>query len=377
MSNRKFLLVSLAVVSALLLSAAAPGDGSGCGGGDSAVASQQADIDQYNQIATDLQKARSQFLGKEADEHWASGNTLFWLEFPTFQPNLNSWSAGTGTKVKYKFNISSEGKDYNYRGGKDLVATASREGDKVKYLVYNPGQANSSAGTFQLDSPKNGTKWHAYDVDGKNVYVMVSTTGANTISRWTPGGQLTPLYKLEDKGVTVGEFWDFKVFGQRMIFIESGRIWSMDLTTGKATWLKNKTQARSAAFDNEGVLYAQSKGDLYYMPLGSATLRDINAEIMASGYQMNKTFNMAHRPANDQFALYKQTVIYTAQSGIFTFNLTTKKVAPLLLEPRDPKLRTVYRKPVVMDNGTLFVLGLQSTNGAVGAEGPIFKLMLK
>ena len=125
------------------------------------------------------------------------------------------------------------------------------------------------------------------------------------------------------------------------------------------------------------MLYAQAKGSLSYMALGSATLRDINAEIKASGYQMNTTFAAAHIPANGQYALYKNLVIYTAQSGIFTFNLDTKKVAPLLLEPRDPKLRTVYRKPVVLDNGTLFVLGLQSTNGAVGAEGPIFKLMLK
>ncbi len=37
-------------------------------------------------------------------------------------------------------------------------------------------------------------------------------------------------------------------------------------------------------------------------------------------------------------------------------------------------MRVDYRYPVALDNGTAFVTGLTSTDGAVGADGPTYKI---
>jgi hypothetical protein len=51
-------------------------------------------------------------------------------------------------------------------------------------------------------------------------------------------------------------------------------------------------------------------------------------------------------------------------------------VVPVLLPPRDAATRVVYRYPVTLSDGTLLVVGLMSSDGAVGADGPTFKVAL-
>ena len=61
-------------------------------------------------------------------------------------------------------------------------------------------------------------------------------------------------------------------------------------------------------------------------------------------------------------------------------------ITPVLLEPRpdapgqDPSsqpLRIEYRYPQVTTDGTLYVTGLTSASGSVGADGPIYSVDLK
>ena len=40
------------------------------------------------------------------------------------------------------------------------------------------------------------------------------------------------------------------------------------------------------------------------------------------------------------------------------------------------EVRIDYRYPVALDSGKLYVTGLESTSGAVGAEGPIYQVDL-
>ena len=55
------------------------------------------------------------------------------------------------------------------------------------------------------------------------------------------------------------------------------------------------------------------------------------------------------------------------------------RVVPILIEPR-PEVsdgrRIEYRYPTVLDNGLLFVTGLTSESGAVGADGPVYRVDL-
>jgi hypothetical protein len=49
------------------------------------------------------------------------------------------------------------------------------------------------------------------------------------------------------------------------------------------------------------------------------------------------------------------------------YDLATHTTRPVLLDARDNSI--VYRHPVLLENGKLFVQGLESTSGATGAEG--------
>jgi hypothetical protein len=61
--------------------------------------------------------------------------------------------------------------------------------------------------------------------------------------------------------------------------------------------------------------------------------------------------------------------------GVFELNLATGAVTPLLLNALDDSVS--YRYPTPLDDGSLYTVGLESDDGATGADGPVFKTSLK
>ena len=51
-------------------------------------------------------------------------------------------------------------------------------------------------------------------------------------------------------------------------------------------------------------------------------------------------------------------------------------ITPVLLSPISDSLRVDYRYPVALDDGTAFVTGLTSNDGATGADGPTYQIDL-
>jgi hypothetical protein len=80
--------------------------------------------------------------------------------------------------------------------------------------------------------------------------------------------------------------------------------------------------------------------------------------------------------SHGNFTRWRSWVVYTAAAGIYGYNLDTGAVAPVLLSPIAGDLRVEYRYPVAIDEGSCFVVGLESTNGAVGADGPVWQVGL-
>jgi hypothetical protein len=335
----------------------------------------EEDIAQYDALVSKLEANRTEFLSKEASELRAVRNVLFWLEFPNFYPDLHSWDSDSNVRRRYTFSIANKGDSYNYRGDKSFIVTASDAGDKVDYNAYAFDSANRKLATLPLEAPKDEQRWWAYDVDKSKAYI-VRTDSGTVLYSWVPGGQLTEMYKLEQLGVGVGVFMDFKVFDDLMIFIESGRIWKLDLKQGKALWLHNQVEVSGADFDKNGVLFAQGTSGLYYFPLDGSAMRNISEELKSSSYKLNKTYEAAHYWTSHGYTMHNNIVYYIGQQGLYSYNLNTRQITPLLLHPRSSTLRVDYRKPVVLDNGTLFVTGLESKSGAVGAEGPVYKIQL-
>jgi hypothetical protein len=337
-------------------------------GGDDDVDQTQRDVDHWNQVSAELDARRSEFLGTHVQELAAAGSTLYWLDTTNFDPRLMHYDGQT--KLGYGFSIG-DGNSYNYRASASVVVTAEPGSDSVIYRAYDAKSANAPLGSTSLPKPV-GAKWSAYAVDSNVVYVMDGTT----LKKWIPGGAVTTVTTLESAGVNAGEFWDFGVAGNTMVFIESGRVWSMDLAANKATWLMNMTEAGgSVDFRPDGVLFDTAKGLSLY-DYAQKKLVDIRAQIDANPFEINSTFASAAHFYQD-FTRYKQHVIYVGQMGVFAYDMKADKITPILLSPNRADLRVDYRYPVALDSGEMFVTGLTSTSGAVGADGPTYKIDLR
>lgn len=328
----------------------------------------EQDLAEYDELATRLGKRSRRFLGDEADELQAAARRIYWLQYASFDPTIHSSLAGA--RVDYAFAAGTEG---NLRVSDDLVVTARREGDAVVYRAYDAAAASSLRGEVMLPAPTDEQRWWAYCVDGGTVYI-VTTGAATTLHRWTPGTPPAAVLTLEEAGASVGIFLDFMVHQGKMLFVESGRLWTLDLATQTATWVGNRKEISGAVSTNGlGVLYVAADGP-YYVENG--TTRDVRAEIEDSGYRLNATFASIHHFAADA-VLYRGTVVYQGQAGMFAYDLRAKRVTPLLLEPRGPGLRIDYIDPQITDaTATLYVTGLESESGAVGADGPVWTLDL-
>jgi hypothetical protein len=347
-----------------------PGDDFGGTDGGGLADSTEADRGDYISLQRRLDERRSEALGEDAGELAAVGNVLLWLDFSAFDPTLHSLAGGAGTA--YAFSIGS-GNEHNYRASAQAIATAEPDGGSITYRLYAAGQPETLLGEAVFDAPGDEQRWWAYAVEGQSLYVV--TTGAETtLHRYDPGGVATPVTTLESAGCEVGELWDFGVDAGVMVLVESGRLWRLDLGSNTCTFLGNDTEVSgSVDFRADGVLYESATGPFFASADGSTL--DVAQAILASPYRLNETYASSHLYASG-LARFGAWVVYVGQSGVFAYQRESHEVAPILLHPIDGEVRVDYRYPVVLDDGTLFVTGLTSTSGAVGADGPVFRVDL-
>lgn len=284
---------------------------------------------------------------------------------------LHSHNTQTDERTKYTFSIDFA-PVYSYRASRAIVVTVRPEGTKIRYEAYALDKPEELLGALVLDAPGAGVKWHAYAPDGGDVYI-VEEGPTTTLLKWTPGEAVAnPVLMLEDVGVDVGEFLDFGVEGDTMIFIETGRIWYLNLTTTAANWMENETEAYGADFDATGILFTTAKGPFFYS-YETKDITDVRAAIHDVGYTLNETYKDIDE-YDSGLARRGDHVVYIGDSSLFTFDMKKNVVRPLLLTPNGGEVRIDYTSPVVLEDGSVFVVGLESTSGAVGAKGPVYKV---
>jgi Tfp pilus assembly protein FimT len=346
----------------------------GCGlasSGNNAMQMEQNDIDQYDKLQAQLDQARSVAITTTAAGLLPSGNQLYWLDYDTDTPMLHRYDDTGGPAIDYLFSVGSADSE-NFRASGSMVVTATAT-DTVIYTAYDSTQANHVLDTTSLPLPSDGTNWYAYATDAGTVYIVVPTAdeSGNPITQvqsWKPGSPPVVLTTLEAAGVPYGEFIDFDVFGNTMVFIDSGALWQLDLTTLKATPLGNMNESgNSVEIDSDAVLYTTSEGLFLYRYSDGVTLM-LSQLIASAGYKLNATFSMIQDWSTD-FARYQDWVVYVGDSGVFAYNLTSKVIKPILLTPRtaDP---LQYRYPCVLDDGTLLIVAVTDS------AGPTYKLSL-
>jgi hypothetical protein len=355
--------------------------GGGNDDGDSGSPQQdlERDIEQFNELTETLDTHREEALSKSAMYPRAVGNHLFWLQFAGWAPTLHSHDHGSDTRTNYQFSVG-EGDDFNFEASTSVVATAEPKGNEVVYRAYAANAADEVLGVLTLDAPPTEAKWWDYKVVGDSVFIVEEIEDEHWLRRWDPatGGAPTDIVSLEGaSGAAVGEFWTFAIHGNTMIYVESGRIWKLDLNSKQASWVQNEQQVLAGAFDDSIAIYDQS-GGLVAFSFDTADVTNLSERIV-DGFELNETFSSAHHYNGNDFFLWRDQLVYTANSGVFAYGLQDGIVTPILLEPR-PEVsggdRITYRYPVVLDSGLLFVTGLTSSSGSVGADGPIYQVSL-
>ncbi len=337
-----------------------------------------ADTMQIAQLRQQLDSLRSEVLDKRAMELEAVGNALYWKTYPGFSPLLHHREA-SGQMIEYAFSIGA-GDDNNYRASQDLVVTATRD-SAIVYHAYDAHASNKALGTWTFPTPSDEQKWWAFAVSGTTAFVIApprdAAVAGHAVWSCAPGADQRVLFTLEETGIKVGELMEFGVDGTTLMVIESGRLWHVDMALKRAKFMGNKTEiSGSVDFTADGVIWQDMTG-LKYFDSAAGALRDLSKELHAAAYKINETYKTSHyfygATTGSNFARWKDWLVYTANSGIFAYNLKTMAVRPVLLDTNDDELHIAYRYPVPLENGSLFVVGLTSTSGSTGADGPVYQ----
>jgi hypothetical protein len=359
-----------------------PSSSNGAGNSGVPQAKTDADAKQVADLGRSLEANRTQALDASASDLDGYGDRLYWQTHGSFSPALHSRS--NEQTVDYQFGIGA-GDGANVRISSALIVTASRDNDGVVYRAYDPASPNVLLGSATFAAPGDEQKWWAYAADGTNAYVVtadaVRAGAAHTVWRFAPPGQPAALFTLEEAGLTPGEILDLGVEGNTMVLVESGRLWAIDLATKHATSLHDQTEVTGTVWiEDDGIAWEEARG-LFFFSHATGETRDVSEELIGAAYRLNASYPDSHRfyAASTQrnFTRFGDWLVYTANFGIFAYNVTSRAIVPVLLEtPQADGARVSYRYPLALTNGHLFVVGLMSTSGSVGADGPVFEIDL-
>jgi hypothetical protein len=206
---------------------------------------------------------------------------------------------------------------------------------------------------------------------------MLIEDGAYHLRRFAPDAGEDPgqdVLVLDDLIApnVMGELTTFTVSGDTLMFYEGGRLWVASLSGGKAKWTQNDEYVGSVDFTADDVVYSQG-GRIFRYDVASDSREELTDGITA-GYTMNATYPEPHLPtATTAFSRAGDRLYYEGTYGIFAYDLGTEEVEPVLLNRRDNSV--TYRYPTAMEaTGALFVKGLESESGAIGADGPTWRV---
>lgn len=339
-----------------------------------AAMSTEQSVAAYNALVHRLEANRTEALPASTGQTFGFGNYLYYLD--SSNAGLARISSDGSQRVAYTFSLGSiDGQ--NFRASDTLLVTAQRSGSSAVYRAYDPSQPNQMIASTMLPAPSGGFDFHPFAVDGDTVYfVNADTAGATALLRWRPGQSAMPtmVTTLESAGAMIGTFAGFGVHGNTLVFIESGKIWRMDLAANQAVWLHNMSSAQGHVdFDDAGVLFDTSAG-LFFYNAASEMLLDVPAQIQTVPFQISCVYLTPHYYSAG-FAHWGAWVVYIGTGGIFALNVQTNEIRTVLLDTNDAPF-IEYRDPIVLADGVLFTTGLTSQTGSTGADGPVYRVDL-
>jgi hypothetical protein len=364
----------------VLLAAAAPfacqplANGPDAGGPDTTT----TDVSEYNALEQKLSTNAKVLVASDEDPSspGAVGSQLFYLEFPSDMPTvptLHRYDDGTHKTLDYTFGIGTtdQGTPYNWNASASIVTTVDPSQDTPVLTAYAANDPKTVVGALTLPAPPDGEIFQANAVDGNDVYYIDDGSSDPVLVKWAAGPvtTTTTVLTFSKVGVDARSPQSFTVTGTMLLLLdEMGGLWNIDIAAPKATFLGNKTEATGGSYDSSGFLYTTGSGTstgLFYYDFSTDKTTDVAGAIAASAYSLNTTYSMIHYYSSGA-ALANGVVYYIGEgNGLYSFTLATKTVTPLLLAPQDDSVE--YQSPIILDDGTLVVLGIDTNNPGPGS----------
>lgn len=332
----------------------------------------------YNALVSELEAERDWFGGEEIGEMWAAGERVYWLEYRDWDPTLHSLDTLTDQQVNHDVVLSFE--QLTLSVGEEAYASIVFGSNQLEYQLFSASSDNLLE-TTKVATPPGGVNWWPYAVDGTELYIAIDEGSETALFRASASGEPERLFTFESVGIDGSELWDFGVDGDLLVAVEGGRIWTLDLGTREARWLENEMQVGGqVSFNEDGVLFTSYDGSMdvpWYWSASDDELVNLAEEIAAIEPHIDGLYETSHRYEQD-ITRWNDRFVYGGSAGIFIYDPSApddRAIAPVLLDSWTD-VRVDYRYPVVTDGGELFVTALVSESGAVGADGPIYRVTL-
>jgi hypothetical protein len=353
------------------------------GGGDS---STEDDIAEYEALRVSLETNLEEVLpAYGVDDVQAVGDYLTWLDVNQgWEAILHIRHYPDGGEITSEVTVGNEDTFPFYRLGDTTAMTAIVEGMNSIYSVIDI-ETGQLADQITRMKPAEAD-YDAYAVYGNEAYLVVDGEG-KMIYEWTVGsGSPAPIGALDDTSANFGIFIDFTIVeiggSRKLVGIGTAGTYTIDLDTMAVHQLPLPVTPLEVGILDSGIAVIDGF-DLWYVGWEDTQARAIHDELKALDYELNASFYNSHYVgsggANNDVSGSGSSIYYRSTSGIHAFDTAANTVTPILLDNNGYSSETpfyIHYTGLNVAVNSMFVAGLESTDGATGADGPIYRLPL-
>jgi hypothetical protein len=347
--------------------------------------STEDDIAEYEQLRTSLEANRQEILPAQAVDHVSAvGPYVLWLDtYQGWEAVLHIRRYPEGTEITSPVPIGDETTPPFYRASEELAMTALTVGMDSIYSVID--LANGQLLDEVTYAKPQNAAYDAYGVVGNDAYLVVEDEG-KMIYSWTAGsGSPAAIGSIDDTGANLGAWIDFTLVeydgSLKLLALGTYGTYAIELDTMNATQIPLPVTPLEFGITDAGIAVVDG-ADLWFVSWGDSEARAIHDELKNSSYSLNASFHNAHwvgsGGANIDVSMDGDTIYYRSVAGIHAYNVSSNAIAPILLDDMTYSGSEVfihYTGINVADNA-MIVVGLESTSGSTGADGPIYRVTL-
>jgi len=334
---------------------------------------------QYEDRENQLAQSRRTFLTGTTNVQFLSAgeHRVYWVDVPQTveMPELHSVAEPGSAQVDYPWSEDLSTAAAAGLGLGDQLVVSCSNGQ-----AFDAGASEPASPYGQLDTSVfagNENVGTLCVVSGGAAY-FVSPNAPPGIEEWQPvAGSATTTQALALGSINPNPNGFGFADAGHILYQEGNNVWLLPLSgalpESPLEGQQNEVTAGTIAFDDEGVAYVETAGDVVYLRYSDATfdpapVTSVASLISASGYRINfEHADVQNLAPNGAYVMFQHHLVYEGNGGIFALGMDTGNVVDLLLDglaDSDGNQSPLYKNPVITDDGTLFVQDQSLANAA-------------